>query len=219
MTTFPGSPRLIRGGIVLTDATTGNILRIISLQYNPDTLTRTLQVQGIGAESGDRLEALRLKGPPTESFKVDVEIDATDQLEFPDQNPNTAQMGLYPVLAALETIIYPSSDSLISNNNLANAGTLEILPMEAPLALFVWSKTRILPVRLTEFSITEEAFDPNLNPIRAKVSLGMRVLSVYDIGFDNKGGNLYMVYQKEKERLASLSKGGTLSALGIGGIS
>jgi hypothetical protein len=43
--------------------------------------------------------------------------------------------------------------------------------MQAPLALFVWSQHRILPVRVTDFSITEEAFDPALNPIRAKVSL------------------------------------------------
>ena len=63
-------------------------------------------------------------------------------------------------------------------------GTLEIVPAEAPLTLFVWSKNRMLPVRITEFSITEEAFDPALNPIRAKVSLGLRVLSVNDLGFD-----------------------------------
>ena len=58
--------------------------------------------------------------------------------------------------------------------------------MQSPLTLFIWSKNRIMPVRLTDFSITEEAFDPNLNPIRAKVSLGMRVLSVNDVGFDAK---------------------------------
>jgi hypothetical protein len=219
MTTFPGSPRLIRGGIVLTDPTTGAIQRVITLQYNPDTVSRTLQVQSISGESGDRLEALRLKGPPKETFKVEVEIDASDQLEFPDQNPNTVQVGLYPILAALETILYPTSDRLISNNNLANAGTLEIIPMEAPLTLFIWSKTRVLPVRLTEFSITEEAFDTQLNPIRAKISLGMSVLSVTDLPFDHKGGNLYLVYQKEKERLATLNQGGSLSAFGIGGIS
>lgn len=219
MTTFPGSPRLIRGGIVLTDPTTGAVQRVITLQYNPDSVSRTLQVQSISGEGGDRLEALRLKGPPKETFKVEVEIDATDQLEFPDQNPNTVQVGLYPVLAALETIIYPTSDRLISNNNLASVGTLEIIPMEAPLTLFVWSKTRVLPVRLTEFSITEEAFDTQLNPIRAKISLGMSVLSVTDLPFEHRGGNLYLTYQKEKERLATLNQGGSLSAFGIGGIS
>jgi len=218
MTAFPGSPRLLKGGIVLIDDTTGTVQRIITLQYNPDTVTRTLQVQGIGQESGDRLEALRLKGPAQETIKLDAEIDATDQLEQPDQFPLTVQLGIYPTLAALETIIYPQSSLLVSNNALASLGTLEVLPMEAPLSLFVWSKQRVIPVRLTEFTITEEAFDPALNPIRAKISLGMRVLSVFDVGFDTKGGNLYLLYQKQKEALSSQLPSSTFGTLGIGGI-
>jgi len=218
MTSFPGSPRLIKGGIVLIDPTTSAVKRIIALQYNPDTLTRTLQVQDVSGEGGDRSQALRLKAPPVETIKLDAEIDATDQLEFPDQNATVTQFGIQPQLAALETIIYPSSAQLLANNALAQSGTLEIAPMEAPLTLFIWSKNRVLPVRLTEFSITEEAFDPSLNPLRAKVSLGMRVLSVNDLGFEHKGGNLFMVYQIQKELLASLSQGGAFSAVGIGGI-
>ena len=167
MTTFPGSPRLLKGGIVLLNPTTGAVQRIIALQYNPDTLTRTLQVQSAGAEGGDRSEALRLKGPPVETLRVEAEIDATDQLEFPDQKPNRTviELGIFPQLPTLETMVYPTSGQLQSNQGLAQAGTLEIAPMEAPLALFVWSKQRIMPVRVTEFSITEEAFDPALNPI------------------------------------------------------
>ena len=115
--------------------------------------------------------------------------------------------------------MYPSSAKLNSNNSLASAGTLEIAPMEAPLMLFIWSKNRILPVRLTDFSITEEAFDPALNPIRAKVSLGMRVLSVDDLGFDHKGGSLFMSYLQNKEQLASQNRGGSFNSLGIEGIS
>ena len=218
MNTFPNSPRLIKGGIVLIDPDTSTVLRIIALQYNPDSLSRTLQVQAVGGEGGDRLEALRLKGPPNESIKLDAEIDATDQLEFPDQNRTTTELGIFPQLAALETIIYPTSGQLESNNSLAGSGTLEISPNEAPLTLFVWSKTRVLPVRLTEFSITEEAFDVGLNPIRAKVSLGMRVLSVNDLGFSHKGGNLFMVYLKNKEQLAARSRNAPLAALGITGI-
>src|SRR5882724_1969129 len=176
MTTFPSSPRLLKGGIALIDPESGAVLRIIALQYNPDTLSRTLQPQAV-KEGGDRSEALRLTGPPVETIKLDEEIDATDQLEFPDQNPNSVQLGIHPQLAALETIVYPSSAQLLANNNLAQSGTLEIAPMLAPLTLFIWSKNRIVPVRVTDYNITEEAFDPSLNPIRAKVSLGMRVLS------------------------------------------
>jgi hypothetical protein len=218
MSSFPGSPRLLKGGIVLIDPDTAQVIRIIVLQYNPDTLTRTLQVKGVGGENADRSEVLRLKGPPTETFKVEAEIDATDQLELPDQNPNIVQFGIQAQLAALETIVYPASSQLLANNALASAGTLEIAPMEAPLPLFVWSKSRIIPVRITEFSITEEAFDASLNPIRAKVSLGMRVLNVDDLGFEHKGGNLFLVYQQQKERLAGLAPGGSLGALGVGSI-
>lgn len=214
MSAFPNSPRLIKGGIVLIDPDTSAVLRIITLQYNPDTLTRTLQVQASTAE-GDRSDPLRLKGPPIETIKLDAELDASDQLEFPEQNKNAVQVGIQPQLAALETIIYPTSDQLIANNSRAKSGTLEIAAMETPLALLIWSRNRVLPVRITDMSITEEAFDTSLNPIRAKVSIGLRVLNVNDVGFDHKAGSIYMAYQQQKERLAAMSKPGSLSALGI----
>jgi len=218
MSTFPGSPRVLKGGIVLIDPDAWTIQRIIVLQYNPDTLTRTLQPKTVptASEGGDRTEVVRLKGPPVETIKLEAEIDATDQLEMGDST--VTQVGLHPQLAALELIVYPTSAQLQANNSMEQSGTLEIAPMQAPLPLFIWSKNRILPVRLTEFSITEEAFDTALNPIRAKVSLGMRVLSVDDLGFDQKGGSLFMIYQQQKEVLAAMSQGGTLSNLGIGGI-
>ncbi len=219
MSTFPGSPRVLKGGLVLLDPDTFAVLPngVIVLQYNPDTFSRTLKIQGV-EEGGDRSEALRLKGPPVETFKLDAEIDATDQLEFPGQNPNTVLHGLFPQLAALETIVYPSSTSLENNFILSQVGTLEIMAMQAPLTLFVWSAKRIVPVRLTDFSITEEAFDPTLNPIRAKVSLGMRVLSIDDVFFTDKGGSLYMVYQQQKESLSRLYLAGAFAAQVIRGV-
>ena len=215
---FPGSPRLVKGGLVLIDPGTAAVQRVIPLQYNPDSLSRSLQIKATTADSPDRSEVLRLKGPPVETIKLDAEIDATDQLEFPDQNQNAVEFGIFPQLAALETIVYPTSSQLISNNALASSGTLEIVPMETPLCLFVWSRNRVLPVRLTDFSITEEAFDPTLNPMRAKVSLSMRILTVDDLGFDHKGASLFMNYLQSKERLAAKSTG-LLNTLGIGGIS
>jgi hypothetical protein len=217
MSTFPRSPRLLKSGLALIDPSTSAVQRIIVLQYSPDSISRTLQIQGAGGDGGDRSEALRLKGPPVETIKLDAEIDATDQLEFAEPGDTVTQSGIFPQLAALETIIYPTSSQLLSNNALAQSGTLEIAPMETPLALFVWSRSRILPVRVTEFSVTEEAFDPNLNPIRAKVSLGLRVLSVFDVGFDHKGGNLFINYLQAKERLAATSQG-VIGALGITGV-
>ena len=216
MTTFPNSPKLLKGGLVLINPETAMVQRIIALQYNPDSLSRTLQIKGVGAEGGDRSEVLRLKGPPVETIKVEAEIDGTDQLEFADAVATV--VGIHPQLAALETIVYPTSGQLLANHALAQAGKLEIAPMETPLTLFVWSKTRVVPVRLTEFSVTEEAFDPALNPIRAKVSLGMRVLTVDDVGFSHKAGTLFMSYLQVKEQLARQHQGGSLNVLGIGAI-
>lgn len=214
MSTLPRSPRLTKGGIVLVDPGSGAVQRVIALQYNPASLTRTLQAQTVG-EGADRSQALRLTAAPVETLKLDAEIDATDQLEFPEQNPAAAKNGIAPQLAALEAILYPSSRVLETNNALANAGTLEIAPMEAPLSLFVWSQNRVLPVRLTEFSVAEEAFDPVLNPLRAKVSLGMRVLDVNDLGFDHRGGMLAMVRHRRLELLARLSRDAKLGSLGL----
>src|SRR5438093_7584143 len=118
MSSFPGSPRLLKGGIVLIDPDTSAVQRIIVLQYNPDTLTRSFKIKG-AEEGGDRSEAMRLTGPPVETIKLDAEIDATDQLEQPDQNPNTVQYGIFPQLAALETIVTPASATLQNNFNLA----------------------------------------------------------------------------------------------------
>jgi len=216
MTTFPNAPKLVKGGIVLLDPESGAILRVITLQYNPDTMNRTLQIQPFTGGDPNRSEALRLKGPPVESIKLDAEIDATDQLEIADGV--ALSVGVHPQLAALEIIAYPTSVQLLVNNARAASGTLEIAPMQAPLTLFVWSRNRIVPVRLTDFSATEDAFDADLNPIRAKVSLGFRVLTVDDLGFAQKGGSLYMVYQQQKEALAALYRSGGLSALGLGGI-
>lgn len=217
MSAFPGSPKVLRGGIVLLDPDRFTVLPngIIVLQYNPDTLTRSLKIKGAD-EGGDRSEALRLTGPPVETFKLDAEIDATDQLEVGDAN--TLQYGIFPQLSALEMLVYPASQTLQRNFGLAQQGTLEIMPMLAPLTLFVWSVSRIVPVRLTEFSITEEAFDPSLNPLRAKVSLGMRVLSIDDLEFNDKSGSLYLTYQQQKETLARLNQAGTFGALGLRGI-
>lgn len=218
MTTFPNSPKLLKGGVVLVDAESARVLRIISLQYNPESLTRSLQIQAVGGEGGQRSEPLRFKAPAVETIKLEAEIDAADQLEFPDQNRPATENGIQPQLAVLELLAHPSSAQLLKVDSEASSGTLEIAPMLAPLPLFVWSKSRIVPVRLTEFSITEEAFDPTLNPIRAKVSIGFRVLSVDDLGFANKGGGLFMAYLQTKEQLAAKAQAGSFTTLGIGGI-
>jgi hypothetical protein len=143
MTTFPRSPRLLKGALVSFDLPNPQPAVII-FQYNPDTLSRTLEAQ-TGSEGSD---ALRIKGAPVETIKLDVELDATDQLE-----QGGAALGLHPQLAALEVLIYPKSSLVVANTTLLNTGTIEILPPQAPFTLFIWGPKRVLPVRLTEFSI------------------------------------------------------------------
>ena len=201
------------------DPDTSAVRSVIALQYNPDSLSRTLQIQAMpGGQDGVRVDALRLRGPAVETIKLDAELDATDQLEFPKQHPTAVQYGLHPQLAQLEMLINPTIETLRADDAMANAGTLEIIPLEQPLTLFVWSKSRVVPVRLTDFSITEEAFDPNLNPIRAKVSLGLRVLNIDDLGFQHPGGRMFMTYLSNKEQLASLAPTASISVLGLGGL-
>jgi hypothetical protein len=218
MTTAPFSPRLIKGGLVLVDADTAKVLSVVSLQYNSDSLSRSLQVQTTGGQTADRIEPVRFKGPAVETFKLEADIDATDQLEFPDKNPNAGRFGIAPQLATLESLVQPTAAQLAAVDREASSGTLEIAPMLAPLVLFVWGKNRIVPVKVTDFSITEEAFDPSLNPIRAKVSLGLRVMSTDDLGFSTKGGSLFMAYLQSKEQLAKKVQSVSFATLGIGGI-
>lgn len=198
MTTFPPiSPKLQHGSIIAIDQVSKQQAEI-KFQYNPETLTRRLTAQ-TASGNYDKSEAFRLKGPPEETISLEIEIDATDKLEKADND--TVQNGIYPKLAALELLLYPQSKVVIANETLAKQGIIEIVPPEAPLTLFVWGK-RKLPVRLTSFSITEEAFDPNLNPILAKVSLELTVLNYLDLGLPSDGGQIFLAYHKQKEQMA-----------------
>ena len=192
---------------------------MVAFQYNPATLTRTLAARTTGGEDG-ATGALRFAGPPEESVKLSVELDATDQLEAGD--PVTERLGLLPALAALEAMLYPASAVVVANEVLARAGIVEILPVEAPLTLLVWGAGRILPVAITEFSVTEEAFDLALNPVRAKVDLGLKVLSYSELGLLSPGGALSLAHHIAIEALAVIGASGALpgligNAAGIGG--
>ena len=208
MTTFPGSPRVQKGAIIGLDPL-NPLASVIIFQYNPDMLTRTITAQTSGGNA-DRGEALRLKGPPQEKISLDVDIDATDQLEKAD--PQATSLGIYPTLASLEMLLYPKSVLTIANEVLAAAGVIEIIPPEAPLTLFVWGVKRVLPVRLTQFTITEEAFDPSLNPIRAKVKLDLQVLTYQDLGLPSVGGALFMAHQIATEVMATIGGVGAIAA-------
>jgi hypothetical protein len=218
MPSISNSPKLIRGGMIAVEPDTRKVRQVIALQYNPDSITRSLQIQSSASQDLGRSEALRLTGPPVETIRIEAEVDAIDQLEFPEKNRPVVDAGLQPYLSALELLVYPTSNQLMSGFRASQRGELEIVPMEAPLTLFVSGRQRVVPVRITELNITEEAFDPDLNPIRARISLGMRVLSINDLGFDTYGGSVFLTYQKSKERLAESTSAGSLDILGLKGL-
>ena len=203
---FPGSPRLLKGALI-TLSSEGAISQVILFQYNPFSMSRTLAPSITEGESAD---SMRYTGAPVETLKVDVEFDAADRLEEGDAD--TERLGIAPQLAALELLLYPKSGDVKAAEQLKRMGTLEVVPPPVPLTLFVWGANRILPVRITEFSVTEEAHDPALNPLRAKVSLGMRVLSTADFTSDHRGWNLFMAHQVAKETMATLATVGSVGA-------
>jgi hypothetical protein len=204
MNTFPNSPCLRKGALVGLDPA-NPLASIIFFQYNPEKVTRTLTPQTTASEGGQASpgEAMRLAGPPQEEIRLDIEIDAIDQLE--KAQPAALTMGIYPQLSALEMLLYPKSAIVIGNQVLLAAGVIEVIPPEVPLTVLIWGIKRVVPVRLTSFSITEEMFDPKLNPIHAKVSLGLRVLNYKDLGLMSPGGMLFMAHQVSKEVMATLN--------------
>jgi hypothetical protein len=206
---FADLPRAIRSGLVLVDPTLGTPQRIIVMQFNPDTVTRSLAPQTTTGQSGDRSEALRLTGPAIETWKFEADIDATDQFDTPSPN------GIHPQLALLELLIHPPTGRLRANQTLAALGTIEIAPVETPLTLWVWGGKRVLPVRLTELGVTETLFDAALNPLRATVSLGLRVLNVNDLPTGHRGGELFLAHLAQKEKLAGSTPAAGLGSLGL----
>lgn len=216
MTTFPGSPRLLKGAIVGVDLF-NPLASVILFQYNPDRLTRSVQHQSAAraqtpGAAPNRNEILRLKGPPNETISLEIEVDAADQLEEAD--PIATTLGVHPTLASLEMLLYPKAALMIANEILAEFGVIEVIAPEAPLTLFVWGIKRVLPVRITGFTINELFFDTDLNPIRATVGLSMQVLNYQDLGLASVGGALFMAHQVSKEVIATIGGLSNVSSLG-----
>ena len=205
--THPTMNRLTKAAIVSLDPP-NPVPKVIVFQYNPATLSRSLKAQQSEA-SNDRSEAIRLKGAPMETLSLELELDASDQLEQSDSN--AMAMGLHPQLATLEMLLYPASATVTGNLVKLALGLIEIVPPLAPLTVFIFGARRILPIQLTDFSVEETLHDPQLNPLQAKVSLSMRVLSYNDLSPQNPGHALFLAHQVSKEVLAAM---GTTSSLG-----
>jgi hypothetical protein len=209
----PRSPKVLKGAFAIyapdeedSDPT------VLSFQYNPNQVRRQLSHRapsnegsqgGAGAENTPQ-DMRRVVGPPIETIDMSIELSAADALESPDEHELVVENGLAPALAALELLMYAPSFQFEQNEQLAEEGVVNLEPALLPLAVLVLGASRVVPVQLTSFSVTEETFDKNLNPIRAKVDVGMQVLSYLDVleGNTQKAIDIFVAYQKRKEKLA-----------------
>ncbi len=208
MTGYSRSPRLIKGALIAFRPPVP-IPSVIPFQINPESLSRTVEANSAEGEGGT--ETFRLAGAPTETIKVETVFDATDDLERDDDVAK--EIGLHPRLAQLETLVYPQAATVIANSILLNVGTVEILPAKGPFTIFIWGKSRILPVKISSLNITEEAYDPNLNPIRAKVAMDLKVLSYSDLKTTHPGYAMFLSHQLVKETMAVIGQANGLASV------
>lgn len=209
---FPRTPKFLKGALVAYESPfLGPVPNVIVFQYNPESLSRALSQRAAPAEQESQQTGVarqatpRAPGPPDETITLTIYLDAADQLAQPVSHPHTVMFGLHPTLAALELLLYPRLDNLLIAQALARAGTAQTNPPNLPIVLFVWGKSRVVPVRLSSFAVREKAFDQELNPILAEVDLGMKVLTYMDLEQSTVGYTAYMVYQTQKEALARLN--------------
>jgi len=183
---FPGRPKTLKGAIVAKRPDSEDIIFIF--QYNPETLTHTissLNSEEVSQEEGKKRDANSI----VELVNLNLEFDATDQLEQPNQHRGFVKSGLHPALAALESIMYSQSKT-------------ENPP--PPLVLFVWGPNRTIPVWLDSLKVTEEAFDPNLNPIRVRIELNMRVRNPSEFKRGSSGYAMCVSHLKRRRALTRI---------------
>ena len=240
---YTQSPKLLKGALVeFSERFIGPIPNIIIFQYNPESLTRSMEVYNpfhekdiTDEETGKRIRTAHWVSAsaqpfdPLETFSLSLELDATDDLETGD--PIVVVTGVADRVAALEMLLYPQEESLLggllSSVSTALAGgaisdTTTLPRGTVPVVLFVWGPGRVVPVRLTTFQVEEQAFSPLLYPIRAKVSVGIRVLSEFEISLFPKSLakdialTAYKITLKQKQTLAAANVANSVeSILGI----
>lgn len=199
MTTFPGSPRILKGAIVGIDIF-NPVSSVAVFQYNPEQISRSV-TPSYSEAGGGRAEPLRLQGPPAETISANLQMDLIDQMEQGKAGPLSG--GLTGYLAALEMLVYPKTLLVAANQILMATGTMEVIPPVAPMTLFIYGWKRVVPVKIESLSITETAHDPSLNPIRADVALSMKVLTYNDLSVTHPGYWAFMAHQVIKEVYAT----------------
>ncbi|BBA36199.1 uncharacterized protein sS8_4269 [Methylocaldum marinum] len=181
-TGYTRSPRLVRGALVqLAEDVIGVVPNVIPFQYNPETLTRKLTPWNpfeVDQTGRGQIAPTAQPYDPKEAVTLEIHFDAADQLE--ESDPIAGQVGVADRIAAIEKLLLPSQGLL--GDLLGAAAALAGAPQPpqrptVPVALLVWGPGRILPVRVTDYSIDETTFLPSLHPLTAKISLSLEVLT------------------------------------------
>jgi len=219
MPTAPHSQPLIKGALIAYNAPViGAVPNVIPFQFNPNELSRSLEQRGFQGGGQNRSETVearrRVKGPPSESIDLTLRLDSSS-LDRSILNADAAAFGIQPALSALEMLLYPKGGVESSaGRRIPAPGKVQISYAEkkVPLLLFVWG-TRTLPVQLTSFSITEQAFDQRLNPVRAEVAVGLQVLTPDQLS-DGIGKDAYMATHAQRKRWTQLNLVGAARNIG-----
>jgi len=203
-------PRLEHGALLVYESNEPNapLAKRIDFTYNPEQIrrtvaTRTPQPQG-AQRGGAAQDVLRVAGPPTETLTLTIVLNAADQLAEPASNDAVVQNGLHPVLATVELLLYPSTARISEIERQAAEGAVQVSEASTPLVLLGWGRSRVVPVQITSMSVTEEQFDPSLNPIQARVELGLRVLTYIEFPQDTGARRAFIAHQQKKEELSRL---------------
>lgn len=180
--------------------------RVIPFRFNPEVLSRSLQVEqgksGSGAEgaakggSGKKGEqaADASSGALKQSFTVKVRFDFDDRHEVARDLP--PELGIAPEIAALESLLYPAE----SPADQAGDGSEPVRPrQQRPTVLFIWGRKRVLPVRITSMAVNETLFNAELNPLRAEIDVALEVLGETDAK-DNKAVGDALAFSQQRRR-------------------
>ncbi|MEM1319233.1 MAG: hypothetical protein AAGG75_03200 [Bacteroidota bacterium] len=213
----------------------GPIPNVIVFQYNPETMTRTLEVWQPSAPTGQSSDVSSTAQPedPPETFTLGLELDATDALEFPDSHPVANLVGVADRISAMEMLLYPQEESLLGgllgsvtgslgvgggSLGIGGGGAAPVPRGSVPVVLFAFGPGRIIPVRLTSFSVEEQAYSPTLYPIRAKVNIGLKVLTKKDFCSTDKFSEklavlAYEYTRKQKQVLAAANLANSIESI------
>lgn len=225
---YSQSPKLLKGALIrFSAATLIPVPNIIVFQYNPESVTRKLSPWYSKKDTEDpRIkDTLGEAFDPEETLSLKLDLDAADALEEPASHPVAVISGVADRIAAIEMLLYPTeSEGLLLSaiKSLASLGGVDVVPRTTvPVVLFFWGPGRIVPVRITGFSVEEKAYSPTLYPIRAEATLDLRVLDASMFEKESERPEVriaracYLYTRRQKEALSAANLANSFESIGL----